>query len=105
MTESLHKSPGGAGGSVVDSPGDELLACAGLAGDQHGRIRRRHLGHERQDRAKRRRGADDLLEHGGLVDLLTEDNVLAVFEVERAGVGGERARGARVVEQEGFLRP
>ena len=86
------ESPGGAWRSLVDRPGDELLARAGLAGDQHGRIRRRHLGHVRQNRPKRRRDADDLLEHGGLVDLLTEDDVLALQPIRQGldpGVGAD----------------
>ncbi len=74
----------------MDGPGDELLAGAGLTGDQDGRVRRRHLGHVRQDRPERWRGADDLLEQGGLVDLLPEDNALArqpVFQGLDLGVG------------------
>ena len=62
----------------MDGPGDELLARAGLAGDQHGGIGRRDLGHVGEHRPEGRGGADDLLEHRRLVDLLTEDDVLSL---------------------------
>src|SRR6266436_9518976 len=41
------------------------------------RIRRRHLGHVRQNCPKRRRGADDLLEHRRAIDLFAQREVLA----------------------------
>ena len=69
--------PGRAGGSLVDRPGDELLARAGLPGDEHGGIGRRHLGHVRQDHPERPRSADDLLEHRRAIDLLAQREILA----------------------------
>jgi hypothetical protein len=75
----IHRDEGPrrARGSLVDGPGDKLLAGAGLTGDQHGRIRRRHLRDLRQNGPKRRRGADDLLEHRGAIDLFAQREVLA----------------------------
>src|SRR5262249_61984410 len=62
--------------SLVDRARDELLTRTGLASDQYGGVRRSHLRDVRQHRAQGWGGADDLLEHRGIVDLLTEDDVL-----------------------------
>src|SRR5690606_36068127 len=47
---------------VVDAPGDELLAGAGLAGDEAGQIARRDLLEGREDLAHTGRGADHPIE-------------------------------------------
>ena len=76
MTEELVLDErGGQGGAVdfderlvaaravdVDGPRDELLAAAGLAADEHRRVRRRGLLRELVDRLHRRALADDLVE-------------------------------------------
>ena len=54
-------------GIVVDRAGDELLAGARLAADQHGRIAPRHLLHDRQHLLQRAAGAHDVVE---VVDVL-----------------------------------
>ena len=79
-----HERPRGPGRSPVNGAGDQLLPGAGLAGDQDGRIGARHLAHEHQHPAQRRRRADDLLEHRGLADLVAEGDVLLlelIFEL------------------------
>src|SRR5262249_49197586 len=62
--------------SLVDRAGDELLPRTGFASDQYGGVHRSHLQDMRQHRAQGWGGADDLLEHRGIIDLLTEDDVL-----------------------------
>src|SRR5258706_6875830 len=54
---------------------DELLAGAGLAGDQNRRITAGDLGHSRQDGGQRGRGSDNLFEHRRLVDFLSKRDV------------------------------
>ena len=62
--------------SVVDGAGDQLLAGARLAGDQHGGVGPRHLTHF-GERAQDRRGlADDVAERGLRPDLLLEVEIL-----------------------------
>ena len=56
----------------VDGVGDQLLAGAGLAAQQHRRVRRRHLLHLLEHLAQRRRVADDLAEVELAVHLLRE---------------------------------
>src|SRR5258708_34425183 len=74
----------------MNGPRDELLAGAGSAGDQHRRIAGGNLGHLRQDGGQRGRAADNLFEHRGLVDFLSQCDVfllqflfssLAVFDI------------------------
>ena len=72
------EGPRGARRSLVDRARDELLARAGLTGDQHGRIRRRDLGHVGEHRLQRRRRPDDLLEHRGPVHLVPQYQIFFV---------------------------
>src|SRR6266853_1593536 len=60
----------------MNGPRDEFFAGAGFAGDENRRIAARDLRHLRQDGGQRRRAADNLFEHRGLVDFLSKRNVL-----------------------------
>src|SRR5262245_65681493 len=51
---------------------------------QNGRVRGRHLRHVRQDGLQRRRRSDDLLEHGGLIDLLAQREVVVLESILQA---------------------
>src|SRR5260221_4997914 len=79
----------------MNGPRDELLAGAGFAGDQHRRIAAGDLRNVRQDGGQRRRAADNLFEHRGLVDFLSKRNVLllqflfsslAVFDISSGNI-------------------
>src|SRR5260221_2139743 len=59
----------------MNGPGDELFSGAGFAGDQHLRLAAGDRRHLRQDGHQRGRAADNLLEHRGLVDLLSKRDV------------------------------
>jgi hypothetical protein len=61
----------------VERARDELLADAGLAGDEHGRVRRRDAEHAVEQLAHRGRAADDVLEAVALAELLREHRHLA----------------------------
>ena len=67
----------------VNGASDQLLPGAGLAGDEHRRIGRRHLGDLRQDSPQRAGRADDLLEHRRPGDLLAQGEVLLANAVLR----------------------
>jgi hypothetical protein len=54
---------------------DEFLPCAGLAGDEHRRLADSDLARTRERRHQRWRGANDLLEHRGFVDFLTQGDI------------------------------
>src|ERR1700716_3026987 len=60
----------------MNSPRNELLPSACLAGNQNRRIAAGDLRHVRQDGGQRGRAADNLFEHRGLVDFLSKRNVL-----------------------------
>ena len=60
----------------MDRPRDELLARAGLAEDEHARVRRRDVPHLLERGAQCRRVADDLLEVVLALDLLLQVAVL-----------------------------
>src|SRR5580700_1686799 len=60
----------------MNGPRDEFFAGTGFAADQNRRIAAGDLGHSRQDRGERGRGADNLFEHRGLVDFLSKRHVL-----------------------------
>src|SRR5258705_10763351 len=60
----------------MNGPRDEFFAGTGFAANQNRRIAAGDLGHSRQDRGERGRGADNLFEHRGLVDFLSKRNVL-----------------------------
>src|SRR5712671_4644427 len=79
----------------MNGPRDELFAGAGFAGDQHRRIAAGDLRHLRQDGGQRRRTADNLFEHRGLVDFLSQRHVfllqslfssLAVFDISSGNI-------------------
>src|SRR6202043_1126213 len=59
----------------MNGPRDEFFAGTGFAANQNRRIAAGDLGHSRQDRRERGRGADNLFEHRGLVDFLSKCNV------------------------------
>src|SRR5579871_1096195 len=65
----------------MNGPRDEFLAGTGFAANQNRRITARDLGYSRQDRCERGRGADNLFEHRGLVNLLSKRNVLLLQSV------------------------
>src|SRR5271170_2684891 len=62
----------------MDGPRDQFLAGSCLPRDQNGGIGRRDLGDPSKHGLQRRRSAHDLLEHGCLVNLLTQRDVLSV---------------------------
>ena len=75
----------------MDGSGDEFFACTCFTGNQNRRVGRSDFGNSGKDRPQRCRGADNLLEHRSLVDLLAKDDVflsqslfssLAVFNVD-----------------------
>src|SRR5258707_14926739 len=79
----------------MNGPGEELFAGTGFAANQNRRIAAGDLGHLRQDGGERGRGADNLLEHRGLVDLLSQRDVLllqslfsllAVFDISSGNI-------------------
>ena len=59
----------------MDRAGHQLLARAGLTGNENRGIGWRDLGDAREHRLQGGRGADDLLEHRGLVDFLPQRHV------------------------------
>src|SRR6266446_1649787 len=59
----------------MNGPRDEFFTGTGFAGNQNRRIAAGDLGHSRQHRGERGRGADNLFEHRGLVDFLSKRNV------------------------------
>src|SRR6267378_3980985 len=59
----------------MNGPRDEFFASAGFASDQHRRIAAGDLRHLRQDGGERGRAADNLFEHRGLVDFLSQCHV------------------------------
>src|ERR1700736_1274334 len=59
----------------MNGPRDEFFAGTGFAANQDRRIAGGDLGHPRQNRGERGRGADNLFEHRGLVDFLSKRNV------------------------------
>src|SRR6266850_1309088 len=59
----------------MNGPRDEFFAGTGFAANQHRRIAGGDLGHPRQDRGERGRGADNFFEHRGLVDFLSQRHV------------------------------
>ncbi len=65
--------PVGAPAVGVDGLGDELLAGAALAGDEHRRVRRRDLDDAAEHLADRLRAADDVLELVALLELAREE--------------------------------
>src|SRR6266404_549774 len=81
---------------LVNRARDELLAGAGLAGDEHRRVGRRDLRHARQHRTQGWRRAYDLLEHRRPVDLLAEREILVIHPLLGAlaivDVGARRER-------------
>src|SRR5258708_1245369 len=79
----------------MNGPREQLLAGTGFAANQTRRIGAGDLGHLRQDGGERGRGADNLLEHRGLVDLLSQRDVflfqslfslLAVFDISSGNI-------------------
>jgi hypothetical protein len=62
-----QKRPFAARAIGVDGAGNEFLAGAALAGDEHARRRRRHKRDPLEDRLHRRTAADDRV--GGRVDV------------------------------------
>ena len=60
----------------VDGAGDQLLAGAGLAGDQHGGVGGRHAADVVEHGQQRRTLADDLLEVVDRLDLFLQVEVL-----------------------------
>src|SRR3954462_5169737 len=79
----------------MNGPRDELFSGTGFATDQNRRIAAGDLGHARQNRHERGRGAHNLFEHRGLVDLLSKRNVflpqsllgsLAILDIGRCDV-------------------
>ncbi len=60
----------------MDRARDQLLACAGLAEDEDGGICRGDLRDLCEHLAERRRGADDLFEHRGAVDIFAQREIL-----------------------------
>src|SRR5882672_1551093 len=61
---------------LVDRARDQLLAGAGLAEDEDGGICWGDLRDLCEHLAERRRGADDLFEHRGAVDILAQRQIL-----------------------------
>ena len=61
---------------VVDRAGHQVLAGAGLAGDQHGGVRLGHLLHHLEHLVHRRARADDLVEGVATLDLAPQREVL-----------------------------
>jgi hypothetical protein len=86
---------GGARRQQVQGPRDHVLAGAGLALDQHGRVGRRDALHQSEDLAHRRRLADHLAEPLLLArqDL---DALLERRELELAGPQADHRAGAQV---------
>src|SRR6266436_6662833 len=79
----------------MNGPRDEFFAGTGFAANQNRRIAAGDLGHARQDRGQRGRGANNLFEHRGLVDFLSQRNVLllqflfsslAVFDISSGNI-------------------
>src|SRR6266478_5430219 len=79
----------------MNCPRDEFFTGTGFAGNQNRRIAAGDLGHSRQYRGERGRGADNLFEHRGLVDFLSQRNVfllqslfgsLAVFDISSGNI-------------------
>jgi len=62
----------------VYGAGDQFFSGTSFACNQHGRIGWSDLHDAREDRFQGGRGAHDLLEHEGLIDLLPEDHVLVM---------------------------
>jgi hypothetical protein len=65
-------------GSFVDGAGDEFLAGASLARDEHRGVRRRHFGNPREDRLQWLGGTDNFLEHQSAVDLVSQRQVFPI---------------------------
>src|ERR1700733_10496281 len=59
----------------MNCPRDKFFAGTGFAANQNRRIAAGDLGHSRQDRGERGRGADNLFKHRGFVDFLSKRNV------------------------------
>ena len=76
----------GAGAVLVQQVGDQLLAGAALAGDQHGAARRRDLAHDLEDPRERRAAADDLGRLAQRLEAVLEGQVLEPqrLDLERA---------------------
>src|SRR6266446_525246 len=79
----------------MNGPRDEFFAGTGFAANQNRRIAAGDLGHLRQDGGQRGRAADNLFEHRGLVDFLSQCNVfllqflfssLAVFDISSGNI-------------------
>jgi hypothetical protein len=81
----------GAGAVVVNRAGDELLAGAGFALDQHGAVHRRHEFQRREQRLYAGVAADDLVEAEAPVQLRLERRVLFA-EPQLLEAGAQHAR-------------
>ncbi len=86
----LDQRPGGAPAVRVDRPGDQLLAGAGLAGDEHRGVGRRHPADLVEHRQQRGGPADDLLEVVDRLELFLEVEVL-LLEAGALGLGEHRS--------------
>ena len=78
-----HERPLAARRAAVDGARDELLARAGLAAQEHRRVRVRHLLHHREHLAHRGRGPHDLLEPGRLLELAAQPRDVAALALVR----------------------
>ena len=79
----------------MDRACDQLLAGAGLAEDEDGGICGGDPRDLREHLAERRRGADDLFEHGGAVDIFAQRQILithALFGHEKGAFTGALQR-------------
>ena len=72
----LHQHAIFSSAEIVNGPRDQFLAGASFAGDQHGRVGRRHGLDVLQDFLDRRRRADDFLEVVLCLDFFLEVSIL-----------------------------
>ena len=77
---------------VVDGLGEELLAGAALAGDEHGDVGRGDLPHDLEDARHERPGADDALEPESLVELAFQVQVAPGQALPLQGLLDDRAQ-------------
>src|ERR1700676_166088 len=68
----------------MNGPRDEFFTGTGFTGNQNRRIAVGDLGHSRQHLGERFRGADNLLEHRGLVDFLSKRDVFMLQSLLRS---------------------
>src|SRR5580698_1552631 len=73
-----HKGSGGALRSFVDGSSEEFLAGTGFTREENRGVRGGDFGYARKHRVQSGRGAHDLFEHRGAIDLFLQDQVLFI---------------------------